>query len=635
MHAAPIPETEVARLTTLFCLRILDTPPEERFDRITRLVAAHFDVPVAAINMVDADRQWTKSGVGMAVRMMPRAISFCAHVLLEEEALVVADASRDERFYDNPQVTSPDGIRFYVGVPLHSDDGYPLGSLCIADRRPRRFSRDQIARLRDFAALAEREISATQLSDLLLRQQQSEARFRAAAEGNFDAFFLLESVRDAEGRICDFRFVYANKSTERIVSLPREQLVGRLLCELIPINRSAGFFDRYVRVIETGVPLEEEFPISAPQIRAEWLHHQVVPVADGVAITSRDVTERRRSQAALQAAVRELEERAHTIAMLHELSELLHASETLDEAGVVVVNIAQTLFPQTSGALYYRCDLARPELAAVGHWGAEPDASGLLAEQCRALQHRHAHYVPAQAPRVPCPHQRPLRADTLCVPLMRHDTVVGLLHLVDQGGADLNTEQRQQLAMTIADQAALALANIQLRDELRQQALRDPLTGLYNRRYLEAIFAHELERLSSSGRPLSVVMVDIDHFKRINDGLGHAAGDRVLQAVGAALRAQVRGGDMVCRVGGEEFVLLLPGADLAVAIQRAEQLRVAIGELQISDPPLPPVTISLGVAAFPQHGSTPTDLLAVADAALYQAKAGGRNRVVVSQGAED
>ncbi len=631
MHAALIPDDEVARLATLLCLRILDTPPEERFDRITRLVAAHFDVPVAAINLVDAERQWTKAGVGMAVREMPRAISFCAHALLEREALVVTDASQDDRFHDNPQVISPNGIRFYVGVPLHSEDGYALGSLCVADTRPRRFSGTQLARLRDFAALAERELSATQISDVLLRKQQSEARFRASAEGNFDAFFLLESVRDAGGRICDFRFVYANKGAERIISLPREQLVGRLLCELIPINRSGGFFDRYVRVVETGVPLEEEFPIRTPEIQAEWLHHQVVPVDDGVAITSRDVSERRRSQAALQEAVRGLEERAHTIALLHELSELLHASETLDEAAAVVANIAQALLAQTAGALYYRSDPDRPDLAAVAHWGVEPDEAALPPELCRAAQQRHVHYVPAQGPRAPCPHQRAPRADTLCVPLMHRDTVVGLLHLVDGGGAGLGTAARQQLAATVADQAALAMANIQLRDELRRQALHDPLTGLYNRRYLEAIFPRELERVANAGLPLSVVMADIDHFKRINDSLGHAAGDRVLKAVGAALRAQVRGGDVVCRVGGEEFVVLLPGADQEVAAARAEQLRAAVGALTISNPPLPQVTISLGLSSFPRHGGTPADLLAAADTALYRAKASGRNRVAVGE----
>ncbi|HEU4321938.1 MAG TPA: diguanylate cyclase [Roseiflexaceae bacterium] len=635
MHAAPLPDDEVARLATLLCLRILDTPPEERFDRITRLVAAHFDVPVAAINLVDAERQWTKAGVGMPKREMPRAISFCAHALLEQEALVVADASQDKRFHDNPQVTSPDGIRFYVGVPLRSEDGYAIGSLCLADTRPRRFSSAEIAHLRDFAGLAERELSATQISDVLLRKQQSEARFRAAAEGNFDAFFLLESVRDAEGRICDFRFVYANKGAERIINLPREQLVGRLLCELIPINRSGGFFDRYVRVVETGAPLEEEFPISAPEICAEWLHHQVVPVDDGIAITSRDVSERRRSQAALQEAVRGLEERAHTIALLHELSDLLHASETLDEAATVVSTIAQALFAQTAGTLYYRSDLDRPDLAAVAHWGIEPDEAALPPQLCHAAQQRHVHYVPAGGQGAPCPHQRAPRADTLCVPLMHRDAVVGLLYLVDRGGARLDTTARQQLAMTVADQAALALGNIQLRDELRRQALHDPLTGLYNRRYLDVIFPRELERVAGAGLPLSVVMADIDHFKQINDSLGHAAGDRVLKAVGAVLRAQVRGGDVVCRTGGEEFVLLLPGADQEAAAARAEQLRAAIAALTITDPPLPQVTISLGVASFPRHGKTPADLLAVADAALYRAKAAGRDRVVMGEGVPD
>ena len=130
MQSAPLPDNEVARLTTLLCMRILDTPPEERFDRITRLVAAHFGVPSVEINLIDATRQWSKSGFGETNSNAPRAISFCAHTILEDEALVVCDALDDLRFHDNPLVSGGPYLRFYAGVPLRSPEGYALGSLC-------------------------------------------------------------------------------------------------------------------------------------------------------------------------------------------------------------------------------------------------------------------------------------------------------------------------------------------------------------------------------------------------------------------------------------------------------------------------------------------------------------------------
>jgi diguanylate cyclase (GGDEF)-like protein len=184
------------------------------------------------------------------------------------------------------------------------------------------------------------------------------------------------------------------------------------------------------------------------------------------------------------------------------------------------------------------------------------------------------------------------------------------------------------LATMLADQVALALSNLSLRDVLRQQALRDPLTGLYNRRHLDAALARELERTAEHQTPLSLIIADIDHFKRINDTWGHAAGDAVLQMVAQALSHQVRSTDVVCRMGGEEFVLVLPDTPLEVASRRAERVRALLeSTCALQDPPVGRVTVSLGVAAAPAHGQTSGALLAAADAALYRAKAAGRNRV--------
>ena len=194
------------------------------------------------------------------------------------------------------------------------------------------------------------------------------------------------------------------------------------------------------------------------------------------------------------------------------------------------------------------------------------------------------------------------------------------------------SEAKEQLATAVAEQIALALSNLKLRETLRQQSVRDPLTGLYNRRFLEETLDRELARLERKNLPLSLIMIDVDNFKNFNDTFGHEAGDAVLRDLGGILQRHVRGGDIACRYGGEEFTIVLPEASLEIGRQRAEMLREAVHELRLvhDGKSLGAVTLSLGVACFPEHGRRREHLLQAADAALYEAKNGGRNRVVVS-----
>ncbi len=169
-----------------------------------------------------------------------------------------------------------------------------------------------------------------------------------------------------------------------------------------------------------------------------------------------------------------------------------------------------------------------------------------------------------------------------------------------------------------------------LREKLHEQAMHDKLTGLYNRHYVEEWFSLELRRAQRHGRPIAAVMLDIDHFKRFNDGFGHEAGDLVLREVAGALGRSTRGSDVASRYGGEEFLVLLPECPFDAALRKAEQMRKEIAklELQYDSRPLGPVTVSLGVAAFPDHAKESAELLRHADEALYLAKQAGRNRVV-------
>lgn len=245
----------------------------------------------------------------------------------------------------------------------------------------------------------------------------------------------------------------------------------------------------------------------------------------------------------------------------------------------------------------------------------------------------------------------------LGVPILNRDRVIGVLSLQNYEREDVFTADDVRVISTVAAHIGIALQNAQLysavqtelaerqraeaalrtqlaeverlQTQLREQAIRDPLTHLFNRRYLEETLERELLRARREHRPLGVVMMDIDHFKRLNDTYSHAAGDRMLQALADLLRQHSRGGDVACRYGGEEFLMVLPRAGLEDACRRAEHWRRAFAHLRVAyEGHSLHATLSLGVACYPLHADNPADLIHVADVALYIAKSNGRNQVV-------
>jgi diguanylate cyclase (GGDEF)-like protein len=255
---------------------------------------------------------------------------------------------------------------------------------------------------------------------------------------------------------------------------------------------------------------------------------------------------------------------------------------------------------------------------------------------CLGIQRGQVHLVEDGGQGMQCRHLHEAASPNyLCMPLRVHGEILGMLHF--QGLKELipdGTDWLQRRAETVADHVALTLTNIKLRETLQHQAIRDSLTGLFNRRYLDETMVREIHRAQRKGAPLGVIMLDLDHFKRFNDTYGHEAGDNLLRILGEFLLTQVRYEDVPCRYGGEEFVLIMPEASLDVVKARAKEIREKVPQLQVlhRGQLLESTTVSLGVAMLPDHGATVEDLLRAADDAMYQAKREGRNRVVVAEG---
>ncbi|WP_417471564.1 diguanylate cyclase [Luteimonas mephitis] len=347
---------------------------------------------------------------------------------------------------------------------------------------------------------------------------------------------------------------------------------------------------------------------------------------------------RRRSDA--EAAAREVQgqlregnaELQHKSADLRALSRyggMLQGCLDADEALQLTSRMLSTLRPGTAGTIY-RMRNSQDHAEAAIHWGRHRAASAesLLPDACWGLRRNQPHLV-SDVSASRCSHVSAVDHDGVaiaCIPLMAQGAQIGLLYLSDDDDGFLS---RIDIIEAVAEQLSMALSNLSLRERLRLQSIREPLTGLFNRRYLEESATRELARCARRELPLSLMMLDIDHFKAFNDVHGHAGGDALLAAFGTLLAEHSRGEDIACRYGGEEFTLILPEAPVDAALQRAEAIRAAVETMRVQHMgrELPRVTVSIGVAAFPAHGDSPESLLRVADEALYRAKHNGRNRV--------
>ncbi len=331
------------------------------------------------------------------------------------------------------------------------------------------------------------------------------------------------------------------------------------------------------------------------------------------------------------------------ISLRNEMGELLQSCLDTDEARAVVARFAQALFPGAAGTLYLSAGSPAALEQAV-FWN-RPSGTVFPAsfdnDECWALRRGKPYLAVETEGAMLCQHlPKCCQGASLCVPLAAHGEIFGLLHLgfPDFRLASLapgeTAEQHLQvvLAESAAAQIALALSNLRLRDALRQQSIRDVLTGLYNRRFLEDAIPRELARAARAGGPLAAFMLDVDFFKKFNDRYGHEAGDAVLRGLGRAIRDNCRKGDLACRFGGEEFTVILAATGIDQAREWGERLmqKVRAMEVKSGGTVLPRIAISMGLALYPEHGEDMETLMQAADLALYDAKHAGRDRLMVS-----
>jgi diguanylate cyclase (GGDEF)-like protein/PAS domain S-box-containing protein len=473
-----------------------------------------------------------------------------------------------------------------------------------------------------------------------LTLEESEARYRRLFETAKDGILILDGDT---GRITD-----ANPYLQDMLGYSKAELVGKALWEIGPVKNITASqeamrqlqYKEYIRFedlpLETrgGEHKQVEFISNVYQVNG-WRVIQC---------NIRDITARKHAEAQVQTANNELlalvdELRLHDREMqLHNrMNDLLQSCTTESEAYQVISLTAADVFPSHSGSLAILPAADQP-LEVVASWG--PDVMMEFTfplEDCWALRRGQLHEVLDPQTGLLCRHfTRVPQAGYLCLPLTVQGETLGVLNLTEHAGRKSRHQLgSQQLAVTVSETIKLSLSNLRLRDELRQQAIRDPLTDLFNRRYLEEALPRELYQSQRREMPLSIVMLDLDGFKQFNDSFGHGPGDALLREFGRALHKHLRKSDISCRYGGDEFLLVMPDSSIADTQERLEQLRISLKSLQIhyGEQVMVMITFSAGIAQTPEHGTTTAELLRAADEALYAAKQTGGERTVVYQSA--
>lgn len=458
----PKPADEEERLEALDRYDILDTPPEEAFDRITRMATKIFDVPISLVSIIDEDRQWWKSCIGVDRRQTDRSLAFCNYPVVTHSMTVIEDATQDERVKNNNLVTGEMHIRAYAGVPLLTDDNHVLGTLCLIDTEPRTFTDTELEILEGLGEEVYSQLELRRSRQKIQKQTQELRMLENAISSTREGLAVSDPTQP------DNPLIYVNNAFEEMTGYSKNEALGRN-CRFLQ-----GDDTDPEKVAEMREAIENEEPVT-----------------------------------------------------------------------VRLKNYKKT------GDLFWNQVSVTP---------VRDDEGNLT------------HFVGVQQ--------------------------------------DV-TEYKQ------------------IEEELEYRATYDRMTGLLNRETFIDRFQDEMERIRRYEHDLSFILLDLDHFKKINDNHGHRAGDQVLQRLGRILKDQIRSSDIAGRYGGEEFAVVLPETNLSRAEEFACRLCETIREHPFESPhgESISVTTSIGIASLDDEEPTYEELIERADQCLYQVKEAGRDGV--------
>ncbi|WP_404408927.1 diguanylate cyclase [Pseudidiomarina marina] len=773
MKPAPLPRNEVERLHLLHELDILDTEPEPVFDKITQFAKQLFDADAALITLVDSERQWFKSKIGFQENETPREVSFCSHAVEKASTMVVEDATKDERFFDNPYVVAENGLRFYAGVPLEIAPDIFVGTLCITDSRPRNFSTQQREWLEILAEWVKNELVGRYAISNFEQER------RVLAEGPVAA--VVWQVEPFP------HLIYTASNVERVLGYPSDYLLDPDVNYETIVHKSdcEELLARMQAVLDgEQESLELEYRVITPKGDVRWVHHYARADRDshGHLVRVRgylhDSTKRKELEISLQQANQSFALALaagnlatwdwnlikQTVSVNHTWAEILGRDESyaqnnrwatlihpedyqatrdalqrhlkgqaerfearfrlqhadghfiwlhsigkvieFDDNGLAVrmVGIHHDITDEVKNELRRKqqetvlnlvsavqheflfvkefsevCDIALPQLMAltqskVGiigelpgnsvsrellwlhgvrrsddevknqayqkliHQGLEVEVTGRVVWQVLTegkaqlcpypVQNEEALFQPLDLPSL---------ENAYILPLYFKRQVVGLL-LLANSAQGYNQELLATLEPilntlgTLMHFRRIDEQRINATEELRRMATIDELTQVANRRVFIEAAEQRFNEQQRYELPVSVAIIDLDHFKKVNDTYGHAAGDKVLKQFADITREVLRDGDLLGRQGGEEFAILLPHADINQALQAAERVRQRIEETEFEwQGKTIPVTISIGVAQLLPTDKDVDRWFARADNALYQAKSDGRNRCIAAK----
>jgi len=414
------------------------------------------------------------------------------------------------------------------------------------------------------------------------------------------------------------------------------RLVSEIYIPVLLGGRVIGVIEHYRDITDDLNVTRVRFLLAAITISAAFLIMWITAVASFYLHQKHNRSFQKRQREQERAAAAYELQRSREISLFSELNEWLQSCKTLDELYLMVSSVLSQIFPDCSGSIYVYSN-SRDVLEGACEWNGcrlEPE---IRPDDCWGLRRGRMYAYGSNEIDFMCSHADKDNAHKyVCIPIIAHGDTIGLMHLVASSAThELTGEPREfdtadrKRALMCAEQISLAIANVRLRDQLHNQSIRDSLTGLYNRRFFTEACRKQIVAAKRRGEPFGLISFDVDHFKTFNDNHGHDAGDMVLRAVGDALQREFDDGAMPCRIGGEEFVVLLPEHDELQTTMRAEKLRKMIEAIVVryGDHDLPRITVSAGVAIYPEHGDMPQSLVKSSDEALYNAKALGRNQV--------